>query len=66
MSFSLLTKRLSLASEENLGAAPPMGSMKQSIKTEIAITDVHCNISLNAGIDFELLRQKTLHILTNL
>ena len=32
MSFSLLTKRLSLASEENLGAAPPIGSMKKSIK----------------------------------
>ena len=58
MSFSLLTKRLSLASEENLGAAPPMGSMKQSIKMEFAITDVYCNISLNAGIGFELLRLK--------
>ena len=32
MSFSFLTKRLSLASEENLGAAPPIGSMKKPIK----------------------------------
>ena len=61
MSFSLLTKRLSLASEENFGAAPPIGSMKKSIKTEIAFTDVYCNISLNAGIGFELLRPKTFH-----
>ena len=61
MSFSLLTKRLSLASEENLGAAPPMGSMKQAIKIEFAITDVYCNISLNAGIGFELPRPKTFH-----
>ena len=58
MSFSLLTKRLSLASEENLGAAPPMGSMKQPIKTEITITDVYCNISLDAGIGLELLTLK--------
>ena len=58
MSFSLLTKRLSLASEENLGAAPPIGSMKKSIKTEITITDVYCNISLDAGIGLELLTLK--------
>ena len=63
MSFSLLTKRLSLASEENLGAAPPMGSMKQSIKTEVTITDVYSNISLDAGIGFEILRVKAFQIL---
>ena len=66
MSFSLLTKRLSLASEENLGAAPPIGSMKQSIKKEITNTDEYCNISLDAGIGVEILRVKPFQILKNL
>lgn len=57
---------LSLVSEENLGAAPPIGSMKKSIKKEITNTDVYCNISLDAGIGFEILRVKSFEVLKNL
>ena len=50
ISFSFLTKRLNLVSEENLGAAPPMGS-KEGMKTyEIVCISFNLRFCLNAGI----------------